>query len=62
MKMQLFSGWKTRMQALGLALLVGVAGLTGTLGVMAQDATAPVAEAVGGPRRPPSTRVTWPGC
>ena len=46
MKFVSFSGWKTRMQVLGLALLVGVAGLTGTFDVLAQDATAPVAEAV----------------
>src|SRR5690606_11135329 len=46
MKLLSFSGWKTRAQVLGLALLVGVAGLTGTFDVLAQDATSPVAEAV----------------
>ena len=46
MKVQLFSGLKTRLQAAGLALLFGVAAVAAAPGAFAQDATAPVAEAV----------------
>jgi len=46
MKVQLFSGLKTRLQAVGLALLFGVAAVAAAPGAFAQDATAPVAEAV----------------
>jgi len=47
MKMHLFSGWKTRLQAAGLAVLFGVAAMAAAPGVFAQDADAPVAEAAG---------------
>ncbi|TWT19311.1 ammonium transporter [Luteimonas marina] len=47
MKMHLCSGWKTRLQAAGLAVLFGVAAMAAAPGVFAQDAEAPVAEAAG---------------
>ena len=47
MKMHLFSGWKTRLQAAGLAMLFGMAAMAAAPGVFAQDEQAPVAEAAG---------------
>ena len=45
MKVRSFSGWKTRWQAVGLAVLCAVAAMTANGDAFAQDAAAPVAEA-----------------
>ena len=45
MKVRSFSGWKTRWQAVGLAVLCAVAAMTANGEAFAQDAAAPVAEA-----------------
>ncbi|HRO26976.1 MAG TPA: ammonium transporter [Luteimonas sp.] len=47
MKMHLFSGWKARVQAAGLAVLFGIAAIAAAPGVSAQDAMEPAAEAAG---------------
>ena len=46
MKIRSFSGWKTRLQAVGLAMLCGVAAMTANVDAFAQDGAAPAAEAV----------------
>ena len=45
MKVRSFSGWKTRWQAVGLAVLCAVAAMTANADAFAQDAAAPIAEA-----------------
>ena len=45
MKVRSFSGWKTRLQAVGLAVLCGVATMTANVDAFAQDTAAPVTEA-----------------
>jgi len=45
MKVRSFSGWKTRLQAVGLAALCGVAAMTANLDAFAQDTAAPATEA-----------------
>ncbi len=44
MKVRSFSGWKTRWQAVGLALLCAVAAMTANADAFAQDAAAPTTE------------------
>ncbi len=46
MKVRSFSGWKTRWQAVGLAMLCAVAAMTANSDAFAQDAAAPTTEAV----------------
>jgi len=46
MKIRSFSGWKTRLQAVGLAVLCGVAAMTANVDAFAQDGAAPATEAV----------------